>query len=195
MVRTMLCESNLLRYFGAEAINTACYILNCTLIRPILKKTSYELWKGRKSNIIFFHIFGYRCFVLNNGKERLKKFDTKFVEAIFLDYSSSSKAFRVFNKRTLVVKESIHVVFYETNDLSSKKSEGIDNADPLIEGMKKLILKDSTIQNEEEHENKQDDEGEEQQEQSQGTNDLPKEWRYDHNHSKELIIGVLGIVS
>ena len=33
MVRTMLCESNLPRYFWAEAINTACYILNRTLIR------------------------------------------------------------------------------------------------------------------------------------------------------------------
>ena len=30
---TMLCESNLPRYFWAEAINTACYILNRALIR------------------------------------------------------------------------------------------------------------------------------------------------------------------
>ena len=37
MTRTMLCESNLLRYFWAEVINTACYILNHTLIRQILK--------------------------------------------------------------------------------------------------------------------------------------------------------------
>ena len=55
---TMLCESNLPRYFWTEAINTVYYILNHTLIRPILKKISYELWKGRKSNIAFFYIFG-----------------------------------------------------------------------------------------------------------------------------------------
>ena len=30
---TMLCESNLSRYFWTEAINTACYILNRALIR------------------------------------------------------------------------------------------------------------------------------------------------------------------
>ena len=59
--------------------------------------------------------------MLNNGKERLKKFDAKSDEAIFLGYSSSSKAFRVFNKRSLVVEESIHVVFDETNDLSLRK--------------------------------------------------------------------------
>ena len=130
------------------------YILNHALIRPILKKTPYKLWKGRKSNIAFFHIFDRRCFVLNNGKERLENFNTKSDETIFLSYSSSNKAFRVFNKRTLVVEESIHIVFDETNDLPSRKSEDIDDADPLIEGMKELTLKDSSIQNEEEHENK-----------------------------------------
>ena len=82
---------------------------------------------------------------MNNDKERLRKFDAKFDEAIFLSYSSSSKAFRVFNKRTLVVEKSIHVIFDETNDLPSKKSKDIDDADLLIEGMKELILKDSTI--------------------------------------------------
>ena len=42
MACTMLCENNLPRYFWAEAMNTACYILNRALIRPIIKKTSYE---------------------------------------------------------------------------------------------------------------------------------------------------------
>ena len=129
-----------------------------------LKKKPYELWKGRKPNIAYFHIFGCRCFVLNNGKERLGKFDAKSDEAIFLGYSSTSKAFRVFNKRTLVVEESIHVIFDESNDLSSRKNEGVDDADPLIEGMKEITLKDSTIQDDEEHEDKQDEGGEEHQE-------------------------------
>ena len=43
MARTMLCEGNLPKYFWTEAVNTACYILNRILIRPILKKTSYKL--------------------------------------------------------------------------------------------------------------------------------------------------------
>ena len=154
MARTILCASNLPRYFWMEVINMICYILNHALIRSILKKTSYELWTKRKPNIVYLHVFGCRCFVLNNGKERLEKFDAKFDEAIFLGYSSSSKAFRVFNKRTLVVEESIHVVFDETNDLPSRKNEDIDDADPLIEGMKELTLKDSIIQNEEEHDDK-----------------------------------------
>ena len=44
--------------------------------------------------------------------------------------------------------------------------------------MKKITLKDSTIQDDKDHEDKQDERGEEHQEQPQGTNDLPKEWRF-----------------
>ena len=77
MARTMLCEGNLSKYFWTEAVNTACYILNCVLIRFILKKTSYELLNDRKPNISYFHIFGYKYFVLNNGKDNLRKFDEK----------------------------------------------------------------------------------------------------------------------
>ena len=79
------------------------------MIRPILKKTPYELFKERKPNISYFHPFGCKCFVLNNGKDNLGKFDAKSDEGIFLGYSLASKAFRVINKRTLVVEESIHI--------------------------------------------------------------------------------------
>ena len=60
------------------------------MIRPILKKTPYEIWKGRKPNISHFCAFGCKCFVLNNNKDNLEKFDAKLDEAIFLDYSISN---------------------------------------------------------------------------------------------------------
>ncbi|KAK8608159.1 hypothetical protein V6N13_023590 [Hibiscus sabdariffa] len=121
MARTMLCENNLPKYFWAEATNTSCYIINRVMIRPILNKTPYEILKNKRPNISYFHPFGCKCFVLNNGKENLGKFDAKSDEAIFLGYSLSSKAYRVFNKRTLVVEESIHVVF-DDNLLPRKDS-------------------------------------------------------------------------
>jgi len=46
--------------------------------------------------------------------DKLGKFDVKVDDDIFLGYSSNSKAYKVFNKRTLVVEESIHVAFDET---------------------------------------------------------------------------------
>ena len=116
MSRTMLLENNLPKSFWAEAVNTANYILNRCLIRPILKKTPYELFKGRKPNISYFKPFGCTCFVHNNGKDNLGKFDSRSDEAIFIGYASNSKAYCVYNKRTKIVEESIHIIFEESND-------------------------------------------------------------------------------
>jgi len=126
LARTMINEYNVPKYFWADVVSTACYVLNRMLIRPILKITPYELFKGRKSNVAHLKIFGCTCFVLNNGKENLGKFDSKVDEAIFLGYSLTSKAYRVFNRRTLNVEESMHVVFdevvdFEENPLESNK--------------------------------------------------------------------------
>ena len=54
MARTMLCESNLPKYFWMEVINIACYILNHALIRSILKK--YLINFGKEENPTL-HIF------------------------------------------------------------------------------------------------------------------------------------------
>ena len=43
MTYTMLYENNLSRYFWAKTVNTACYILNRALVRPILKQIAYKL--------------------------------------------------------------------------------------------------------------------------------------------------------
>ena len=85
-----------------------------------MNKTSYELWNNRKPKISYLRVFGCKCFILNT-KDNLGKFDSKADEGIFLGYSTSSKAYRVFNKRTLVVEESMHVVFDETNSLDPRK--------------------------------------------------------------------------
>ncbi len=57
MGRTVLNKYNLLAYFWAEAINTACYVSNRVLIRSILKKTPHELWNGKKPKVGYFRVF------------------------------------------------------------------------------------------------------------------------------------------
>ena len=93
----------------------------------ILKKIPYELFRERKPNISYFHLFGCKCFVLNNGKNNLGKFDAKSDESLFLGYSLTSKAFRLFNKRALVVEKSIHIIFDESN--LSSKNDSLDDDD------------------------------------------------------------------
>ena len=83
---------------------------NKIYIRPILKRTPYELWKGRKPNISYFYPFRCKCFILNT-KDNLGKFDSKSDCGIFIGYSKTSKAFRVYNSGTLVIEEAIHIRF------------------------------------------------------------------------------------
>ena len=45
---------------------------------------------------------------------------------IFLGYSSHSKAYKVFNKRTLCVEESVHVLFDESNSLVENDAQDED---------------------------------------------------------------------
>jgi len=106
-------------------------VLNRVLIRPVLKLTPYEIFKGRKPNISYFKAFGCKCFILNNGKSNLGKFDPKADEGIFLGYSSTSKAYRVYNKRTLTIEESIHVAFDENIDNHAANSSGPRNSAEL----------------------------------------------------------------
>ncbi|GAV59916.1 hypothetical protein CFOL_v3_03447, partial [Cephalotus follicularis] len=129
MCRALINENNLPNYFWAEATNTSCYVLNRISIRPILKKTPYELWRGRKPNISYFHAFICKCFIHNNGKDHLGKFDSKVDEGIFLGYLTTIRTFRCFNKRTLLVEESMHSIFYESNPKFPKEVINVDSID------------------------------------------------------------------
>ena len=88
--------------------------------RPSTKKTPYELWKGRKPNVKYFRIFGSTCFILKD-RENVGKFDSRSDEGIFLGYFSTSKAYRVYNKRTMKVMETVNVVIDESLDSSFEK--------------------------------------------------------------------------
>ena len=87
--RAMLAESSLTERSWAEAVNTACYVQNRVLINKHRQKTPYELYYKRKPNVEHLHIFGCKCYVSNNGKERLSTFQPKADEAVFLGYSTS----------------------------------------------------------------------------------------------------------
>ena len=106
---------------------------------PILKKTPYELWKNKKPNISYFKVFRCKCFILNT-KDNLGKCDTKSDFGIFLGDSTSSKAFKVFNKRIMVV-ESIHAIFYESNNFLQER-ESVDDDLGLKTSMGRLQIED-----------------------------------------------------
>jgi len=120
IARTMLNESNLPKYFLADAVHIDFCVLNRTLIRPILKKTSYELYRARKPNISHLRVFGCKCFILNNEKDNLGKLDPKSDEGLHIGYAINDHAYRVYNRRLLTVEESMHVVFDESDNYLPK---------------------------------------------------------------------------
>ncbi|GJR23897.1 retrovirus-related pol polyprotein from transposon TNT 1-94 [Tanacetum coccineum] len=113
MSRTMLNEQSIPQKFWCNAVDTSTYILNRILIRPILGKTPYEIFRGRKPSLEYFKVFGSKCFILNT-KDYLTKFDPKSYEGVFLGYSQNSKAYVVLNKHTMKVEESLNVTFDES---------------------------------------------------------------------------------
>ncbi|GJS97603.1 putative ribonuclease H-like domain-containing protein [Tanacetum coccineum] len=110
--RTMLADSLLPIPFWAEAVNTACYVLNRVLVTKPQNKTPYELLIGKSPSISFMRPFGCPLTILNT-LDSLGKFDGKSDEGYLLGYSTTSKAFRVYNKRTKRVEENLHINFLE----------------------------------------------------------------------------------
>nr|GFA98133.1 retrovirus-related Pol polyprotein from transposon TNT 1-94 [Tanacetum cinerariifolium] len=96
----------------AEAVNTACYVQNRVLLTKPHNKTPYELLHGRLPSIGFVRPFGCPVTILNT-LDPLGKFQGKVDEGFLVGYSVCSKAFRVFNSRTRIVQETLHVNFME----------------------------------------------------------------------------------
>jgi hypothetical protein len=109
MARVMIHSKNLAQHFWGEVVNIACHIINRVYLRPETNKTPYEIWRGKKPTVKYFKTFGSKCYILHD-RENMGKFDTKSDEGIFLGYSTNSRAYRVFNKRTKTMMELINVI-------------------------------------------------------------------------------------
>ncbi|GJU43139.1 retrovirus-related pol polyprotein from transposon TNT 1-94 [Tanacetum coccineum] len=117
--RTMLILSKAPLFLWAEAINTACYTQNCSLIRLRYNKTPYELMHDKKPDLSFLHVFGSLCYPTKDSKD-LGKLNAKEDIDIFVGYASTKKAFRIYNKRTQKIMETIHVTFDELTAMASE---------------------------------------------------------------------------
>ncbi|GJW71471.1 putative ribonuclease H-like domain-containing protein [Tanacetum coccineum] len=121
--RTMLADSLLPIQFWAEAVHTACYVLNRVLVTKPQMKTPYELLMGKSPNISFMKPFGCPLTILNT-LDHLGKFEGKSEEGYLLGYSTNNKGFRVYNRVTRKVQDCLHVDFLE--DQINQKGKGPD---------------------------------------------------------------------
>nr|GEW99019.1 hypothetical protein [Tanacetum cinerariifolium] len=118
--RTMLTFANLPLFLWAEAITTTCFTQYRSIIHKHFDKTPYELINKRKPNIKFFHVFGCRCYLLNDYDD-VGKLKAKGDIGVFVGYSKESATFRIYNKRTRKIHESVNVKFDEISEMASKQ--------------------------------------------------------------------------
>nr|GEV52673.1 retrovirus-related Pol polyprotein from transposon TNT 1-94 [Tanacetum cinerariifolium] len=100
----------------AKAVATACYTQNRSLIHTRYNKTPYELVHNKKPDLTFLNVFGALCYPTNDSKDLGKLQPTTDI-GIFVGYAPSRKGYRIYNKRTRHIMETIHVQFDELSEL------------------------------------------------------------------------------
>nr|GEZ63186.1 hypothetical protein [Tanacetum cinerariifolium]GEZ63271.1 hypothetical protein [Tanacetum cinerariifolium] len=108
-------------YLWAEAVTTACYTKNRSIIRLCHGKIPYELLHDKLPNLSFFYVFGALCYPTNDS-ENLGKLQSKADNGIFIGNAPTKKAFHIYYRHTRRIIETIHVDFDELTAMASKQS-------------------------------------------------------------------------
>nr|GFB29476.1 retrovirus-related Pol polyprotein from transposon TNT 1-94 [Tanacetum cinerariifolium] len=95
--------------------------------------TPYELLHSKLLDLSFFHVFG-ALYYLTNESENLGKLQPKANIEIFIGYAPTKKAFRIYNRRTRRIMETIHVDFDELTAMTSEQSSSGPTLNEMIPG-------------------------------------------------------------
>nr|GEX64288.1 retrotransposon protein, putative, Ty1-copia subclass [Tanacetum cinerariifolium]GEX64302.1 retrotransposon protein, putative, Ty1-copia subclass [Tanacetum cinerariifolium] len=106
--RTMLIHAQAPLFLWAEAMAITCYTQKRSIIRLRHGKTPYELLHNKLPDFLFLHVFGALCYPTNDS-ENLGKLQLKADIGIFIGYAPTKKAFRIYNRRTRRIVETIHI--------------------------------------------------------------------------------------
>nr|GFA13005.1 hypothetical protein [Tanacetum cinerariifolium] len=118
--RTMLIYAQAPLFLWAEAVATACFTQNRSIIRLRHGKTPYELLHNKLPDLSFFHVFG-ALYYPTNDSENLGKLQPKADIGIFIGYAPTKKAFRIYNRHTRRIVETIHVDFDKLTAMASEQ--------------------------------------------------------------------------
>nr|GFA37396.1 hypothetical protein [Tanacetum cinerariifolium] len=124
--RTMLIYAQALLFLWVEAVATAYFTQNRSIIRLRHEKTPYEPLHNKLPDLSFLYVFGALCY-LTNDSENLGKLQPKADIGIFIGYAPTKKAFQIYNRRTRRIVETIHVDFNELMTMASEQSIQADS--------------------------------------------------------------------
>nr|GEZ50357.1 retrovirus-related Pol polyprotein from transposon TNT 1-94 [Tanacetum cinerariifolium] len=113
--RTMQIFSKASMFLWAVAVATACYTQNRSLIHTRHNKTPYELVHNKKHDLTFLRVFGAFCYPTKDSEDLGKLQPTPDI-GIFVGYAPRRKGYRIYNKRTRRIMETIHIQFDELSE-------------------------------------------------------------------------------
>nr|GEV07354.1 hypothetical protein [Tanacetum cinerariifolium] len=120
---------------GRSSYHSLLHPQNHSFIRLRHRKTPYELVHDRKPDLSYLHAFGALCYPTNDS-ENLGKLKAKANVGIFIRYASAKKAYRIYNRHTKQIMETIHVEF---NELTVMTSEQISSGPALHEMIPRIL--------------------------------------------------------
>ena len=132
MMQSMLKIKNLPKEFWAETTACTVYILNHCPTTNLKMETPQEAWAGPKPNISHMKIFKCIAYV-HVPEQRMSKLDDKSIKAIFIEYSSKSKLYKLYDPNNFKIIISRDVEFDEEGIWSWHKVGEIEEAQAKIE--------------------------------------------------------------
>ncbi|GJX08433.1 retrovirus-related pol polyprotein from transposon TNT 1-94 [Tanacetum coccineum] len=112
------------------------------MIRRRHGKTPYELLHDKPPDLSYLHVFGALCYPTNDS-ENLGKLQPKADIGIFIGYAPTKKAFRIYNRRTRRIIETIHVDFDELTAMASEHS----SSGPALHEMTPVSISSGLVPN------------------------------------------------
>ena len=133
MSRCLLEEANVHKRYWPEIVSAAAYLKNRTLSYTIERKTSYEIFFGKKPDVSNLHIYGSKVFVRKPEQKRISKWDKKADMGILIGYSNVG--YRVlFNNKVIVarhvdiVESNVKCIVLGQNELDNEISDSVDDS-------------------------------------------------------------------
>jgi transposase InsO family protein len=112
MVRCMLSEKHVPKYFWPEAVKWTIHILNRSPTLAVKELTPEEAWSTIKPSVHYFKVFGCVAHV-HIPETKRKKLDDKSFRCVMLGMSDESKAYRLYDPATKRIVISKDVIFEE----------------------------------------------------------------------------------
>jgi hypothetical protein len=150
--RCMLSGARIGQEFWAEAVGTACYLVNRSPSSVLNDKTPQEVWTGKEPSLTHLKVFSCDAYV-HVPKENRSKLDKKAEKCIFIGYKDGLKGYKLWNPETKKIVYSRDVVFREMKDVVKHEVLPSKEEPEKIE----FDLKDDESDSTEEHESEEED--------------------------------------